>query len=62
MIFSFESLRFRSCRFAPLQAEKSKHEDHKAAWQKLAAQWQRLAQEVDPSSQQAQQPQTTKRP
>jgi hypothetical protein len=44
-----------------LLAEKAKLQDIKESWQKLATQWQRLAQEVDSGSQQAHQPQTTKR-
>lgn len=46
-----------------LQAEKSKLDGDKASWLKLAAQWQRMAEEADPaSSQQAQQPQAKAKP
>jgi hypothetical protein len=31
------------------QAERSKREEDKASWLKLAAQWQRMAEEADPS-------------
>ena len=40
-----------------LQAEKTKFEGDKAAWLKIAANRQRLAEEADPMGQQAQQPQ-----
>jgi hypothetical protein len=46
-----------------LQAENSKLDGDKASWLKLAAQWQRMAEEADPaSSQQAQQPQAKAKP
>jgi hypothetical protein len=32
------------------QAERSKRDEDKASWLKLAAQWQRMAEEADPSS------------
>jgi hypothetical protein len=44
-----------------LQAGKSKHHDHRESWLKLAAQWQRLAEEVERDGQQAHQPQTKER-
>ena len=40
-----------------LQAEETKFEGDKAARLKIAANWQRLAEEADPMGQQAQQPQ-----
>jgi hypothetical protein len=39
------------------EAEKSKYDDHKISWLKLAAQWQRLAEEVSSRGQQAEQSQ-----
>jgi hypothetical protein len=44
----------KECR---LHAAAAKHADVEESWQKLAAQWERLAEEVKPASQQAQQPQ-----
>jgi hypothetical protein len=45
-----------------LHAAAAKHADVEESWQKLAAQWERLAQEIKPASQQAQQPQTKEQP
>jgi hypothetical protein len=40
-----------------LKAEAAKLSETKESWRKLAAQWERLAQEIHPTSQPAQQPQ-----
>jgi hypothetical protein len=46
--------RARECR---LKAEAAKLSETKQSWWKLAAQWERLAQEIHPMTPQAQQPQ-----
>jgi hypothetical protein len=38
-------------------ADQAELDDDKATWLEAAGQWQRMAEEVDPASQQAQQPQ-----
>jgi hypothetical protein len=45
-----------------LEAEKSKYDDHKISWLKLAAQWQRLAEEAGSRRQQAEQSQPKEKP
>jgi hypothetical protein len=45
-----------------LQATKSRLEADKTSWLKLAARWHRMAEETDPTRQQAQQPQTREKP
>jgi hypothetical protein len=46
-----------------LQSNAAKHHEVTESWRKLAAQWERLAEEIDSTtSQQAQQPQTKERP
>jgi hypothetical protein len=57
--FSLPELQNRSP--GRLQAEKAKFEGDKAAWLKIAGNWQRLAEEADPMGQQAQQPQRNPR-
>lgn len=39
-----------------LEAERSKHGEHKEAWLKLAAQWLHMAEEIDPTTRSEPQP------